>query len=405
MALPVEKVEVGFDTSFSGAGNYFTLDNATKGELDNASYPLAGLYFVDITSRVRSVSISRGRSNAFAQFPAGQVSIELNNHDRAFDPLYALSPYAGNIIPRREIKITSGTAVQFIGWIDDWNFSYTPNGDSVAEAIAYDATGILSGQTLSAGTPSVELSGTRIETILDEINWSPEQRAIDPGHATLSDYPIDEGTNVITYLQNVAASEPGLVFVGRQGKINFIDRQETPTSASLLYLGGTGIPFQNLAVTYGSENLYNQITVSRSGGGTATAIDLQSISDYGARDYSENGLLLSSDAQLVDQALFLAEKYGQPDYRFESLEVAIHKLGASDQTAVLNSEIGSIAKVTFTPNDIGDAIERYVQIIRINQQITTQAHYVEFGFQDLTYASLILDDAEFGRLNTYSLSW
>jgi len=205
------------------------------------------------------------------------------------------------------------------------------------------------------GTPTEELSGARITDVLDQINWSPELRNIDTGQATLSTAEIAENTNAMTYLQNVGASEPGLVFIGKEGRVQFRDRLTTPTSASLVEFGGTAIPFTNLSVVYGSENLYNEIRVSRTGGGTATAQDPQSISDYGLRNYSQDGLLLSSDDQLVDLALFFAERFSQPEYRFDALEVALHKLEPADQNEVLSAEIGSIAKVTFTPNGIGDA--------------------------------------------------
>ena len=405
MALPVEKVEVGFDQSFSGSANFFTLDDAIKGELDNASYPLAGLQFIDITNRVRNFSLSRGRRSIFTAFPAGQATIELNNHDRAFDPLYTASPFAGNIIPRREIRITSGGKLVFSGWIDDWNLSYLPNGDSVVEAIAYDATSILSGQVLAAGTPTPELTGARVSQVLDDVNWSSELRDIDTGLATLSDFAIDENTNVMAYLQQVANSEPGLVFVDKAGKVAFKDRQTTPTSATLIDLGGTAIPVANLEVVYGSEKLYNRISVSREGGGTATATNTQSVSDYGAREFEQNNLLLSTDAALIDLAVVLAERYSEPEYRFSALEVAVHKLDAADQDTILDAEIGDIARVTFTPNNIGDPIVRFVQIININHTVSTQTHFVEFGFQALDYAALVLDDAEFGKLDTYSLSW
>lgn len=405
MALPIEKVEVGFDTSFSAAGNFFVLDDATKGELDNASYPLAGLQFVDITDRVRNFGIARGRSSRFNQFPTGQASIELNNHDRAFDPLYTSSPFYGNILPRREIRITTGTATQFVGWIDDWNLTYTPDGDSIVEAVCYDAIGILAGQNLSLGTPTEELSGARVNYVLDQINWSSELREIDTGAATLSSEPIESGTNAMTYLQNIGASEPGLVFIGKQGRFRFTDRNVTPSTGNVVTYGGTAIPFNGLQVVYGSENLYNEIEISRVGGGTAVAQDFQSVADYGLRSYTASGLLLSNDDQLVDLALSLAQKYAIPEYRFETLEVALHKLDPTDQNAVLSQEIGDVSKVVFTPNGIGDPIERFVQIIRITHSVTTETHFVEFGFQALDYAALVLDDVEFGKLDLYSLSW
>ena len=405
MAAPVELVQLGFDQSFSANPDFFTLNDATKGQLDNTSYPLAGLQFVDVTSRVRSYSISRGRNNIFNAFPAGQARIEFNNHDRAFDPLYDGSPYSGNIIPRREIRVTSGGVIQFSGWIDDWNLSYAPNGDSIVEAIAYDATSILSKQTLSAGTPTPELTGARVGDILDQISWSDELRDLDTGIATVSDYPIDDNTNAMTYLQNVANSEPGLIFVGKSGKVTFRDRATVATSADLLDFSNDGIHFDNLEVVYGSEKLYNEVVLSRNGGGTATAIDADSITNYGLRNLTQGDLLLNSDLDLAELALVLAQRYSQPQYRFKSLEVALHKLSPADQATVLNAEIGSVARVTFTPNSIGDPIVRFVEVIRMEHLVRPTTHYVTFGFQALDFAPLVLDDAEFGKLNLYSLSW
>jgi len=152
----------------------------------------------------------------------------------------------------------------------------------------------------------------------------------------------------MNYLQTVGESEPGLVFIGREGKLQFRDRLTTPTSASLIEFGGTAIPFNGLQVVYGSENLYNEVRISREGGGTATAQDTQSISDYGLRNYSDDGLLLNSDGALVDLALVLAQRYSQPEYRFEALEVAVHKIDPADQDSVLEAEIGGVCKVTFT---------------------------------------------------------
>ena len=405
MALPVQKVEVGFDVSFSGAANFFTLDDAVKGKLDDVNYPLGGLQFIDVTDRVRDFAISRGRSNLFTAFPAGQLNVSFNNHDRAFDPLYTESPFAGNLIPRREIRITTADKIQYTGWIDDWNLSYLPNGDSIVEAVAYDATSIISGQTLAAGTPTGELTGARVSAVLDEINWSSELRNIDTGLSSLGTQEIDAGTNAMNYLQSIASSEPGLVFVGKEGRINFVDRLTTPTSASLVQFGGTGIPFTSLEVVYGSENLYNEVAVSRLSGGTATAQDLQSVSDYGLRNLTQNGLLLDSDDALVELALVLAQRYSQPEYRFKSLEVALHKLTPEQQNLILDVDLGAISKVVFTPNNIGDPIERFVQVINISQEVNTQTHFIEFGFQAVDYASLVLDDAEFGKLDLYSLSW
>lgn len=399
MTAPIQTVEVGFDTSFSGAGDFFTLDDATKGELDNSTYLLAGLSFIDVTPRVRNFRINRGRSNLFTNFPAGQVSIEFNNHDRAFDPLYLQSPYAGNIVPRREVRISTNNEVQFSGWIDDWSFTYAPNGDSIAEALAYDATSILSNQVLAAGTPTAQKPGARINAILDEINWLSSNRSIDTGVADLGDQPIAENTNAVTYLQQVAYSEQGLLFINKLGQVRFVEKGTTTDLDDAIQFGGTGISFQNLKVSYGSENLYNRIIVARELGGTATVTDTQSVADYGLRVLTASNVLLSDNSALVDFGLDLVQKYALPQYRFDSLEIALHKLDANEQNQVLGLELGSVVKISFRPNDIGATIERLATVISMQHTVRVDTHYVEFGLDTLPGGFWTLSDPIFGKLS------
>ena len=405
MGMPVEKIEVGFDLIDSPIAPFFVLDDPVKGKLDNTQYVIAGTIFYDITDRARNFSISRGKPREFAVYPAGIAEIQFNNHDRAFDPLYVDSPFYGNIIPRRSLRITSGTAVQFTGWVDDWNLAYLPDGDSVATAFCVDATSLLATQKLSAGTPTPELSGARINNILSQttVDWPTGLRDIDTGAVEMGNQPIAEGTIALSYLQKVAASEPGQIFIGKNGYVTYQDIRHTPTSSSLVTFGGTGIPFGGIEVVYGSELLYNEIVIGRSGGGTAIAVDLDSQTAYGIRNYTETDLLMASDLDAVDLAVLYADKYSRPESRVNALEIFVHKLDPADQTKVLDLEIGSICKIEFTPNGIGDAISQYIEVIRIEHNVDPQIHRLQLGFMQITQASLVLDDAEFGKLDTYRL--
>lgn len=407
MSIPTPKVEVGFDLTGSNIGPFLRLNNAVSGRLDDPAWTLGGTIFIDVTERVRSFSLSRGRNNDFDNYTSGQLQVEFNNHDRAFDPVYEDSPFRGNIIPRREIRVYADDVMQFSGFIDDWNLSYTPDGDSVAVAISSDTLGVIAGQTLTGFTPPEELSGARINRILStaDVNWPVEARDVEVGGSLLSDTPIAEDTNALQYLQLVASSEPGDLFISKTGDITFNDRTKAPTSASLIEFGGTAIGFQNLEVVYGSENLYNEIVISRVGGGTAVAFDSDSQGNYGIRNLTETGLLMATDAQSVELALVYANRYSEPEYRFDTVEVALHDLEGDELSSVLDAELGSICKITFTPNGIGDPIERFLEVIRIDQVVRPDTHFMTLGFQAVDYASLVLDDAEFGKLNTYSLSW
>lgn len=400
MAIPTPKVEIGFDLTDSPIGPFFRLNDNVAGRLDNTEFRLGGTIFYDVTNRVRSLNIARGKGRRFTEFPAGQAVVEFNNHDRAFDPEYTSSPFAGNIIPRREIKVSSGTAIQFTGWIDDWNLTYTPDGNSIADAAALDATTILAKQTLPAGTPTQELTSVRINTALNDAAWATELRDIQTGTVEVGTQEIEANQNALQYLEQVTATEAGLLFVDKQGRVAFRPRRQAPSSDTLVTFDqNTGIPYQAIGITYGSELLYNKVTIANIGGGTATASNVASQGEYGVREYSKTDLLGATDAQSIDLAVYYADLYSEPEYRIDALEISVEDLTAGQQEDVLGLEIGDVCKVSFTPNGIGDAIVKYVQVIKVDHAVTPSFHKTTLGFQEIKYLLLVLDDAVFGKLD------
>ena len=406
MAIPAQKVEIGFDLTDSPIGPFFRLDDPVAGKLDNTSYRLGGTIFYDVTDRVRSININRGKPRRFSSVPAGVAEVEFNNHDRAFDPEYVDSPFAGNIIPRREIRITSGTAIQFSGWVDDWNLSYTPDGNSLAIAVALDATTILAKQFLTAGTPTAELTSERINTTLSDsaVDWSTELRNIETGSVNVGTQEIVEGTNALTYLQNVTQTEAGLLFIDKAGQVTFKKRIQAPSSATLVTFDqNSGIPYSAIGIVYGSELLFNEVTIANRGGGTAVATDPASQGTYGKRELSQTDLLGETDLQSADLALYYADLYSEPEYRVESLVIDLTDLDSTKQDQVLGLELGSVCKVSFTPNNIGDPIIKFIQVIKIDHSVTTSFQRTTLGFQEIKYLYFVLDDAEFGKLDVATL--
>ena len=406
MALPAEKVEIGFDLTDSPIGPFFRLNDSVAGRLDNTEYRLGGTIFFDVTDRVQSFQVDRGKSRRFSTFPAGAAGVRFNNHDRAFDPTYPDSPFAGQIIPRREIRITSGTVVQFTGFIDDWNLTYTVDGNSIADAVAKDVTSFFSKQIVSAGTPTQQLTSARINEVLDdpEVNWSQELRDIQTGTVDVGTQEISEGTNALTYMQKVTETEGGLLFINRLGEVAFRNSVQVPSSAGIVTFGqGTGIPYSGIQVVYGAELLYNEVVVSNVGGGTATAANLASQGQYGIRNLSLTDLLGATDTQSIDLAVRYADLYSEPEYRVERLDVQIHDLEPAEQETVLNLEIGDVCKVEFTPNGIGDPIERFLTVISIKHDVNPEIHITRLGFQELKYLALVLDDTIFGKLDVANL--
>jgi len=403
LSQPAQKVELGFDILSSGLGPYFILDDPIKGKLNNTEYLLAGVLFFDVTNLVQSVAIQRGKNRQLDQFDSGLANIVFNNNDRTFDPEYALSPYAGQIVPKRQVRISSGGIVQFVGLVDDWNLTYQPNGDSTAAAACSDATSSFATQTLATRTNSVQKSGERINEILSlpEINWPVDLRDVDTGEMTLGADTIADNTNALTYLRLVERSEPGAFFIGKSGNVIFRDRIAAPTSQGVtLADDGTGIKYQSLKVQYGSELLANEIVVSSEiSSYEVTTLDLESIDTYGIFNLTRTGLLINANGDVDELAEFYANKYSQPEYRFESVEVLLDELTDQEQSDLLGLEIGDVVEIKFTPNGIAPAISKYAEIIRIDNSIDLDNHIMSLGFSTLDFALLVLDDAQFGKLD------
>ncbi len=406
MSVPATVVEIGFDVSGLG-GPFFLLDDPVAGVLDNTEYLLGGELFYDVSNFVRAVSVRRGKSRQLDKFTAGIATIEFNNNHRTFDPEYALSPYFGQIIPKRTVKVSTGGSAVFYGVVDDWNLNYDLSGLSTAAADCIDGFTQLAQGALSAHTAVSELSGTRINAVLDraEVAWPATFRDIDAGSEILQADVVADGTNALEYLQLVNSSEPGSIFIGKDGAFVFKDRTVAPiTTGQVVFADdGSGIKFSGVNVVYGTELLYNYVQIERLNGGTAIAQDADSISTYGQQALIQSGLLLKTNEDAEALADYLVGIYSEPEYRFETLAVQLEALTSAEQIDVLGLEINDVCTIKFTPNGIGTQINKYAMIIKIEHDIQPLQHRVVFGFETLDYASFVLDDLEFGILDVNQL--
>lgn len=403
------KVEIGFEVTSNPIGPFFRLDDPVAGVLNNTEFTLAGTIFYDITEYAEAISIRRGKSRLLDKFEAGSASVTFNNTNRYFDPTYTSSPFYGNIVPRRAIRISVDNVYQFWGTINDWNLDFQPEGKQTATALATDGFAILSNQTLTSRTNSVETSGSRINTILSlsDVEWPTGDRDIDTGAQTLGADTIDEDTNALAYLQRVEQSEPGRLFIGKSGDVVFRDRTVAPTTASLVQLAddGSGIPFQILSVQYGSELLYNEIVVSSAiTSGTAISNNETSQGEYGIKNLTQTDLLMNATEDAQEIADFYAGKFGEPEFRFERIEVRLDELTSLQKADIIGLELGDVVEVSFTPG-FAPAIDKYAEVIQIENVITPTSHIVRLGFSTLDFSALVLDDLVFGKLDENALAF
>jgi hypothetical protein len=414
MPAPDVSVEFGFDLGQRDPFA-FVLDSATRGVLDGTEYTLGGERYFDITDRLVTAQVRRGKSQALDRIDAGVVSVTVDNSDRTFDPLYQDGPYFGQLIPRRSVRVSSNGLPVFVGFIDDFDIQYEPGVQSVVRIDASDALSVLTNAGLEEFTPDSELSGARINTVLDrpEIDWPAELREIDAGNSTMLDTDVAEGTGALEYLQLVANSEFGTLFLGKDGKVVFRERNAVPNTPDIVFsdevVAGvyTGIQFADVNIVYGSENLYNRIALTNADifPEEAYAEDATSQAVYGPRTLTQSGLLIQEPEQLQFLADFFLARYKEPQYRFETVTVVLDTLTTVNQDKVLDLEIGDIVLVRFEPSDIPPAIEQYCRIIGVNHDWTPGSKNISFALERLDFAVFILDDAVLGELDNDRLAY
>lgn len=400
-------VEIGFNLAPNGVGNWFTLDNTTKGALDNTTYKLAGDVLTDVTTYVREVSIKRGRSRQLEKFTAATAQVTLDNRNRYFDPLYTASPYYGNIGPRKALRIAANGVPIWRGNVEDWDYDYDMGGDSTATVKGIDGFALLAKATLSAGTMTAQKTGARIGTVLTTAGWDPNQRAISTGAATLDADVVKDDEPLLGYLQTVELSEPGALFIGSDGAFTFRDRTYMQTYSSGAVFGPSGIPFEDFSVVFGTEEQWNTVNVTYTAGsvvgGTAIAQSAASTALYGVMEQTYNTLLgAAGDAESL--ADWFVAKYADPLWRVDSVTINVNAITAAQVTTVLNLDLADVVQVSWTPNSIGSAITQYATIDGIEHSIGAVEHRITFTLSE-TIAAFILDDAVFGKLDSNILGF
>lgn len=411
MPKPTTLVEVCFNESTLDAANGFTLDDTTKGVLNNPYYKLnGGLTFTDVTAEVMSVSVSRGRSRELDEYTAGSCTITFNNNARKYDPLNTASAYYPYVIPRRYVRIKANTLPVFAGLINQWSLSYEMPQFGTVQATCSDAFALLATQVFSAFTPDVELTGARINTVLarSEVNFVGTAASIDTGNSTCGAFAVAANEPVLNYLHQVEHTEQGYLFASADNTLKFKSRTSVLAQTGGVSFSDTGTGtsrYITLDVDTSDDLVFNRVVAQSPAGAEQIVEDATSIANYDIISLEKTDLLNDTTAEVASIAALLLQTYKEPEVRFTALTQELTGLSSGNANLLLGLDLTDLATVTKSYTVGSPAtVTKYVQIEGISHNITPATHEIAYSFGALSQAGFILDSGIFGLLDVGALT-
>jgi hypothetical protein len=412
MAIPVINAFINFSTGPAFA-QAMILD---QGILDTNILADSVAVIVDVSNQVNNISTSRGRNAEADQFQTGSLSLRIVDQNGDFNPQNTSGPYYTLLTPMRKVQITATdgaiTYPIFMGYITSFSTT-TPRdvGDVVYTTIeAVDAFRLAANAQIAtvSGTSAGQLSGARINNLLDAISWPSSMRDIDAGLTTMQ---ADPGTarTALAAMQTIETSEYGALYVDASGSFVFQDRTVTATSvsatATVFNDNGTGISYANAVWILNDVLVYNQANVTRTGGSVQTAIDQASIDKYFLHTYNQQNLLMETDLVALDYAQAYVASRAETTVRCDAITLDLYT--ANYSTGIIAAlDLDFFDPVTITTTQPGSStLTKTLQVFGKSMEITPNSWRVTMTTLEPIIDAFILDSALYGILDTNVLSY
>ena len=412
MTIPVINAFINFSTgpSFSQA---LILD---QGILDTNILSDSVAVIVDVSDQVNNISTSRGRNAQADQFQTGSLSLRIVDQNGDFNPQKILGPYFSLLTPMRKVQITATygavTSPIFMGYITSYTTTTPQNASDVVYTTieAVDAFRLAQNAQIAtvAGTSAGQLSGARINNLLDAIAWPSSMRSISAGLTSVQADPATQRTG-LSAMQVIETTEYGALYVDASGSFIFLDRSITATSVTgtptVFNDNGSDISYANAVWILNDVLVYNQANVTRTGGSVQTAIDQASIDKYFLHSYNQQNLLMQTDAVALDYAQAYVASRAETTVRCDAITLDLYT--ANYNTGIIAAlSLDYFDPVTISTNQPGNSVlTKTLQVFGVGMSITPNSWRVTFTTLEPIIDAFILDSALYGLLDTNVLSY
>jgi hypothetical protein len=411
MAIPVINAIINFSTG-AGFASPMILDSGVIGV--NALADSTAVT-VDVSNLVDSIKTTRGRTALSDVFQTGTMSLRIIDQQGSFNPMNPASPYYQLLTPMRKVTITAtwnGTTYPiFAGYITSYDTT-TPRdvGEVVYTTIqAVDGFRLFANAQITtvATTPAGQTSGTRIGKLLDAIGWPIGMRDIDAGQTTVQ---ADPGTlrTALGAMQTVTSTEYGSLYMDGFGNVVFQDRQLTSSSVAGTPVdfndNGTGISYNNALWKLDDTLVFNNVSVTRTGGSPQVALNQASIDKYFLHSYQEQNLLMETDTEALNNArAFLASRQ-ETSIRCDAVTLDLYTTNYdAGITAALDLDFFDPITVTTTQPG-SSSLTKTLQVFGVSHDIRPSAWKTTLTTLEPILDSFIIG-TNYGILGTNTLSY
>ena len=412
MAVPVVNAIINFSTGPSFAQALIL----GEGILGTNILSDSTAVIVDVSDRVNMIQTNRGRTALSDQFQTGTMSLKIVDQNGDFNPQNPSSPYFELLTPMKKVQITatySGVTYPiFSGFITSYVNTQPKDATEVAYTTiqAVDAFRLAQNAQISTvtGATAGNLSGTRVNQILDQISWPASMRDVDAGLTTMQADPGTTRTS-LGALQTVAESEYGAIYVDASGSFVFQDRSVTAASIggtpTLFADNGTGIKYANAIWKLDDTLVFNSATITRTGGTPQVATNAASIAKYFIHSYFLNNLLMQTDAVALDYAQAYVASRAETSIRCDAVELDLYTPDYNTGIiAALDLDFfDPITVITTQPG--GSTLNKTLQIFGVGMNITPNSWKTVFTTLEPVLDALILNNNIYGTLDYNVLSY
>jgi hypothetical protein len=332
MSLPAT-ISVSFDFSQGATFGYpFTIGDPINGVIGVSQFAATEVPdpVVDLSSTTRSIKIQRGRNVMRDTYEAGSCTVRVIDETGAFNPQNPASPYFGYLTPLRKIRVAATTPTTqhflFSGYVDSYKYTY-PTGQELGyvDIHCYDAFRLFQMANVSTvtGATAGQTTGTRITKILDQVAFPTSMRITDTGSTTVQADPGTDRTSLAA-LKAAEFAEQGSFFIRTDGTAEFKDRNDVVASLGgtpLEFNQTTGIPYSDLRYAFDDKLIINQASMTRIGGATQTAVNVDSTAKYFPHGMTLTELIPQTDAQVLDIARIYVATRAETSIRIDAMTV------------------------------------------------------------------------------------